>query len=186
MSLGEAVLFMKVGLLAGTINTAARARPATRKQTLVELRKLCDLTRNLHNHISTVMHSPALRLIEAELKKENAQQDSTGNHSLAQPLLLDVQLKGMFEAARKAWTLARDGGELPQPTNRGTKPGAKDVTRVAMRVFEQVTGESAGRQYSEADAKEGGATLAFLTAIFDALAVRAKPAGQLRLWKKHG
>lgn len=183
MDIDEAVDMMRLRVWGGSISTLARARTATRKQTLAELKKLCDLCRELHEHIGFRMHSPALRMVEASIRDGKEDRAVAGRRPLYHPLVLNIQLEGMFEASRTAWLQAQEGCDLPQPAKRGTKPGAKDVTTVAASVFEAVTGRSAARSYSDASSREGGAFLGFLTAVFDALEVNAKPARQLRMEK---
>lgn len=181
MEIGEAVMMMKLAMWSGDGNTAARARPATRKQTLAELRKLCDLCRELHQHIELRMHSPALRMVEAQISEGRDAREAKGERPLYHPLALNIELEGTFEAARAAWLQVKDGADLPQPANRGTKPGAKDVTFVAARVFEGVTGRAPARNYNAYADREGGDFLDFLGKIFDALGVKAKAAGQAKL-----
>ena len=79
----------------------------------------------------------------------------------------------MFAAAREAWREAKSGADLPQPTNRGTKPGAKDVALACADAFEAMTGRRATFTNDDATGASRGLFLDFLKQIFDALGVKA-------------
>lgn len=177
----EMVTLIRLGAWSGQGNTRSRARSATQKQTMAELRKLCDLCRELYEHIEAKMHSPALRMVEEQIRTGRAMREAKGERPLHHPLLLTVQVEGTFAAARAAWLDAKNGGDLPQPTNRGTKPAARDVTSRCANVFESVTGRPPARNYDAYTGQEGGAFLDFLGRIFDAVGLKAKPAGQAKL-----
>ena len=86
----EMVMMIKVGVWSGQGNTARRARQATRKQTLAELKALCKRCRELYQHIETEMHSPALRLVEKKIAEGREERESKGKRPLYDPLLLTI------------------------------------------------------------------------------------------------
>lgn len=178
----EAVRMIGIAAWIGQANARPRARTATHKQTLAELKKLCDLCRDLYKHIETRMRSPALRLVEQTIRKGAEERATKSQRPIYHPLLLSEQLEATFLAARTAWVEVKGGAELPQPQARGTKPAARDVTGIVARVFESVTGTPAARAYDMAASKEGGPFVEFLGRVFDALGIKASPAGQAKLY----
>lgn len=178
----EMVEMIRLGVWSGQMNTRARARHATRAQTMKDLEVLCKLCFELFDHIENKMRSPALRMVETKLREGRDERKDRGERPLYHPLLLTIQLAGTLEAAEAAWQQAKDGADLPQPAKRGTTVAAKEITFICARVFESVTGRAPARDYDAYAAREGGSFLDFVGKIFTALDVKAKPAGQVRMF----
>lgn len=177
----EVVEMIQIGLWIGQANARSRARPATRSQTMAELKELCDLCRELYDHIENRMRSPALRLVEQTLKAGAEERARENRRPIYHPLLLTDQLKATFLAARTGWIGARRGDDLPQPQGQSRKPAAREVTSQCAIAFEAVTGKPAARKYDLHANSECGLFVKFLGEIFEALGIDAKPAGQAKL-----
>lgn len=176
----QEVQTFKIAAWAGHSNTRARARPATRQQTLAELKKLCELCRELHEHIEHRMHSPALRMVEAKITAGKDGRATKGKRPLYHPLLLNIQLEGMFEASRAALIAVKNDAELPQPNSRGQKPDAAMIANVCLRDFERLTGRRASVIVNSMTNEAGGPFVDFLAKIFVALGIKASPVSQAR------
>lgn len=184
--ISEAVEMIRIGLWAGQVNTRSRARSATRKQTMAELKTLCDLCRKLHEHLHNRMRSPALRLVEQEIRAGAEERARNGRRPVYHPLLLTDQLEATFFAARSAWIRAERGDDLPQPGGKSRKPAAQEVTRQCATVFQAVTGKPAARNYNTPASIEQGPFLKFVGEVIAALDIEAKPAGQTRRYMENG
>ena len=176
----QMVEMVRLGVWTGQVNTLPRARGATQKQTMAELKTLCELSRDLAEHIMK-MHSPALRMVEKHMQEVREERKRNGERRpLYVPLLLTIQLEGTFDAGKAAWHEAKNGGDLPQPGNRGTKPAAKQVAFMCARAFEAVTGKKSTYSNPSAGGKAQGQFLDFLGDVFRALGIPASPESMAR------